>query len=419
MRGISKYPTTFKAAVLILCTLVSPSSAQTPAEDAVLPISDNATKKALTNAVDRYSTQLSRYLRIVNDIKKSLDKGSKPLLTGLKILTGEPVVIDQSLIDNIAKQKEQLNTLAKGLKTPALNNPVSGIPEADLSNADPKVSFRALGEIEGKLKDYEKLIGRYEEKRAQAIRIATECDAAYDRLVKLEGILAEVNSSPAGAFANAMTGGTYAFLWGDVATSLFDEVSLRAAAARDLVKAYDTTLAQMKRNLENYRVFRDWARFYRLQDAARITRSGNKGADPNFKEADQLLKSAQTDQFRARSIEPSSRAREGIEARTEEARQRAAGVREEVDKLWAEAERKDESAARHQQTLALLGLASGIAAGAQSVGSGSTTNKSPRNANIQYYRHYERKVTPPAPPPRPTPAPPAPVSPGPALVPPQ
>jgi hypothetical protein len=41
----------------------------------------------------------------------------------MKVLSGEPVVIDQGLIDGINKQKDMLERLGNGLSPPPLENP--------------------------------------------------------------------------------------------------------------------------------------------------------------------------------------------------------------------------------------------------------------------------------------------------------
>src|SRR5262245_35487773 len=96
---------------------------------------DIPASSALLQKVDpllkSFSGQVWKYFQLYQQIKKQFDRGAKPLLRGLKIATGETVVIDQSLIDEINDQKVKFSKLAAGLSPPALQNPMEGISQND------------------------------------------------------------------------------------------------------------------------------------------------------------------------------------------------------------------------------------------------------------------------------------------------
>ncbi len=337
------------------------------------------------DALDALLKKANQYYSLWKTVDQTT-KLSGLFLKGLKISIGDPVIIDHELVDGIKAQAVGLEKLKDSLSPPLDVQPLRGVAEADLNSADPSVRGNALAAIEGNVRQYEATIARWEDKNWQAEDIARDCDASKARVDELADKLNEINTSMAGAFLNAATGNSYAYLWGDVATSLYDAVGRRAGAADSLRDAYAKAVAKMKANLANYGTLRSLVSYYRLLDFLRAAKANPTPIGEMFGKAERLSNDASEAAAASQGIKPPSDATRNIRHDLAAAEERQAQVKSQVDRLMREAHQADDDAARAQQTQAILGLAaaaasltsaaSGAAAPSRAAG-GTTATASP------------------------------------------
>jgi hypothetical protein len=359
--------------------------------------------------LSQYDSTLAKYEKLYHDLKDGLEKGQTPLVRGLDIIAGKPIVFDEKALQQIEDQTVTFSNLAKTLEAPPFD-PMQSVDKEKLESADWSAREAELNKIEEACQSYEQSVQRMEEKRIQAVRIFNEADSAYERLRNVSDRLGKINSSAAGVLLNVATENRFSWLWLDTTTTVFDAVGHRYAAAHDLLNSYDRILAKMRVSLKAYQQVRAWAAFYKLQGRLRQRLALAKDGDVQklLSDADKQLGQGKANLQSGNETKAPSRETQGIDAINTAASQEIEATRAEIKRLWEQAAQADSEAARHQETMALIALASSAAGIANSAGGASSapsgggptemSGKFEFQSPTEHYL-YEVKITRPASPP--------------------
>lgn len=346
--------------------------------------------------IQLFGQGVGKYYGLYTQVKEKFDGFTREIDLGSNVIAGAPLAVDPKMIDWLNSQADQFAALSQRLTMPKFD-PMKGVLETDLGSADPRVRTAAYDAIEANHVEYERLVERYEQKASQASGILNRAEGDYQRLRKYDEMLAEINRSPIANKLNAVTGNKFAYLWLDANTTLFDAITRRAGAAHDLKNAYDRTVSGMKKQLEQAKDLRDWARFFGSVSTRKAPGQDSASKAISYLDrAENNLRDARAKEAAGRGLGARSETAIRLETILNSSHVLTQTVRSEVADLLQKADAADRIAANQSMVTKVLGLASAAA----NFASAQTDSSAPANpgsvqTNTPTIIYYDIKVVPP------------------------
>lgn len=344
-----------------------------------------------TKAADGAHSALDRFDRLVTtagelcrkhcDTIETVDGVLDEVENGFKVLEGDPLLLDQGIVDRINEDAERMEGLS-GTPTPLKIL----TPEMEVAmNGDDEVARRqAYRDFIAARNAYQDRYERWLEKREQAQRIYEDAESAYQRVIQLDQKLEDLVSNSPVAFLVYF----YRFdhLLADVKIPLTEAIVRRASAAHDLKESYDKAIIEMRIDLRRTEGLHQWINFTEFQDAFQDTPppadnvesflNSPTGGTEALEEARTLFANIKKTNLPTEQEQFIARALDKMRISNQE-------VREAVAKLLREANDADAEARRAQRIQTFLQQGVAVAGSVWQAGANSPTASSTGPA-LQY-----------------------------------